>query len=102
MRQFDRFAPFAGQSTSRCSLGSWVLIGRHLLTAQVLQTSCRIEFDSTVKEHIGNEREFKTLSLTSIVWLIAFGKFLMVHEGVSFSGGSCDEAYDSVRSGITT
>jgi hypothetical protein len=25
---------------------------------------------------------------TSIVWLIALGKFLIVHEGVSFSGGS--------------
>jgi len=26
----------------------------------------------------------------------------MVQEGVSFSGGSCDEAYDSVRLGMTT
>ena len=26
----------------------------------------------------------------------------MVQEGVSFSGGSCDEAYDSVKSGTIT
>lgn len=38
----------------------------------------------------------------SIVWLIALGKFLIVHEGVSFSGGSWDDAYDSVRWGTTT
>ena len=30
-------------------------------------------------------------TITSIVWLMALGKFLMVQEGVSFSGGSCDD-----------
>jgi hypothetical protein len=58
-------------------------------------------FDSTRKngmnlESITRERH------TSIVWLMAFGKFLIVHEGVSFSGGSWDDAYDSVRWGTTT
>jgi len=36
--------------------------------------------------------EARIISLTSIVWLIALGKFLIVQDGVSFSGGSCDEA----------
>ena len=30
-------------------------------------------------------------TITSIVWLMALGKFLIVQEGVSFSGGSCDD-----------
>ena len=30
------------------------------------------------------------------------GKFFSVQMGMLFSGGSCDELYDSVTSGITT
>lgn len=37
-----------------------------------------------------------------MVCAIAFGKFFTVQEGVCFSGGSCDDAYDSVKWGITT
>lgn len=33
---------------------------------------------------------------------IAFGKFLSVQIGMVFSGGSCDELYDSVKNGTTT
>ena len=33
---------------------------------------------------------------------IAFGKFLTVQEGVSFSGGSWEDEYDSVRCGMMT
>ena len=40
--------------------------------------------------------------LTSIQCWMANGKFFTVHVGVSFSGGSCDDAYDSVKCGITT
>lgn len=39
---------------------------------------------------------------TWIVCSIALGKFFTVHEGIDFSGGSCDEEYDSVRKGTTT
>lgn len=33
---------------------------------------------------------------------IAFGKFFTVQLGMDFSGGSCDDEYDSVRKGMTT
>ena len=33
---------------------------------------------------------------------MALGKFLTVHEGMDFSGGSLEEEYDSVRNGTTT
>lgn len=33
---------------------------------------------------------------------MALGKFLSVHTGIDFSGGSCDDEYDSVRCGSTT
>lgn len=32
-----------------------------------------------------------------MVCSIMLGKFLIVHEGCDFSGGSCDDEYDSVR-----
>ena len=37
-----------------------------------------------------------------MVCSIAFGKFLTVHDGIDFSGGSCEEEYDSVKKGTTT
>ena len=33
---------------------------------------------------------------------MALGKFFSVQIGIDFSGGSCDEEYDSVKCGITT
>ena len=39
---------------------------------------------------------------TSMVCEIALGKFFTVHTGNSFSGGSWDDAYDSVRCGTMT
>ena len=33
---------------------------------------------------------------------MAWGKFLSVQMGMDFSGGSCDDEYDSVRLGSTT
>lgn len=41
-------------------------------------------------------------NITSMQCAMAFGKFLTVHEGVSFSGGSTEEEYDSVRCGTMT
>jgi hypothetical protein len=40
--------------------------------------------------------------LTWMVCSMAFGKFLTVQEGIDFSGGSCEDEYDSVRNGTTT
>ena len=34
--------------------------------------------------------------LTCRVCSIAFGKFFRVHIGIDFSGGSCEDEYDSV------
>jgi hypothetical protein len=33
---------------------------------------------------------------------MALGKFLTVQDGMDFSGGSCEDEYDSVRKGTTT
>lgn len=40
--------------------------------------------------------------LTCNVCSIAFGKFFNVQMGMDFSGGSCDDEYDSVMCGRTT
>lgn len=40
--------------------------------------------------------------LTCKVCSIAFGKFFRVHIGIDFSGGSCEDEYDSVTYGMTT
>lgn len=40
--------------------------------------------------------------ITCNVCSMALGKFFNVQMGIDFSGGSWDDAYDSVRNGITT
>jgi hypothetical protein len=37
-----------------------------------------------------------------MVCSIALGKFFTVQDGIDFSGGSCEDEYDSVRNGTTT
>lgn len=41
-------------------------------------------------------------ALTWMVCSIALGKFFTVQDGIDFSGGSCEDEYDSVTNGTTT
>ena len=51
---------------------------------------------------VGLQQNNVTCCLTCSVCSIALGKFFNVQMGMDFSGGSCDEEYDSVMCGITT
>jgi len=63
----------------------------------------------TIKYYVIKKQKQKNLQpndvtccLTCSVCSIALGKFFNVQMGMDFSGGSCDEEYDSVMCGITT
>src|SRR6266576_6490250 len=91
----------ADPNTSQYTVSNLVPIGMRSQLEPASRRDYQIASDSTTRRS-----EYSTLgrrmTFTSIVWLIALGKFFMVQDGVSFSGGSCEDAYDSVKSGMMT